>query len=266
MKKILLILIMPVFMGFKAGNDIDETKMNRDLEIAKNILATLVKSGSHSFFSGESIDASYIKGYGVVFTIPEHFVYFHSNGFMAIPALPPIPDIDVIVEVDPVIEEFDEENLSDEEKAAQREIIREQKREVQRQEQEIKRQVQKMELQREEIERAREKARIKVHEAKAWQGLEDVEPIDWEEVMITFMTDYADLIGQLQPNERIVIKQKSPFQQAVLAWSHYQDEDNEKEEAANTSAEVLRKDVTAYKSGKINKEQFVDRIVLKKKS
>ena len=93
MKKILLILIIPVFMGFKAGNDIDETKMNRDLEIAKNILATLVKSGSHSFFSGESIDASYIKGYGVVFTIPEHFVYFHSNGFMAIPELPPIPDI-----------------------------------------------------------------------------------------------------------------------------------------------------------------------------
>ena len=241
MKKILLILVIPVFMGFKAGNDIDETKMNRDLEIAKNILATLVKSGSHSFCSGESIDASYIQGYGVVFTIPEHFVYFHSNGFVALPELPPIPDIDVIVEVDPIIEEFDEANLSDEEKAAHREMVREHKREVQRQEQEIKRQVQKMEIQREEIERAREKARIKVHEARDWHGMHDMEPIDWEEVMITFMTDYADLIGQLQPNERIVVKQKSPFQQAVLAWSHYQDEDSEKEEAANTSAEVLRK-------------------------
>ena len=78
MKKLIILLSLPVFLGFKTGQEIDQKKMNRDLEIAKNILATLIKTGSDSFFGGESIDASYIKDYGVVFTIPEHLVYFHT--------------------------------------------------------------------------------------------------------------------------------------------------------------------------------------------
>jgi hypothetical protein len=51
MKKIIvLFLLIPLFMGFKKPQEFDEKKMNRDLEIAKNILATLIKSGSDSFF------------------------------------------------------------------------------------------------------------------------------------------------------------------------------------------------------------------------
>ena len=47
-------------------------------------------------FGGSSIDATYIKDYGVVFTIPEHLVYFHNGGnVFTIPEIPPIPDIDI---------------------------------------------------------------------------------------------------------------------------------------------------------------------------
>jgi len=99
MKKLIIVLIVPFLFSFKTGNELDEKRMNRDLEIAKNILATLIKSDSDSFFGGESIDASYIKDYGVVFTIPEHLVYFHSGGnIIAIPEMPPIPDVDVVVD------------------------------------------------------------------------------------------------------------------------------------------------------------------------
>ncbi|MCK5699989.1 MAG: hypothetical protein KAI29_02515, partial [Cyclobacteriaceae bacterium] len=101
MKKILIILIIPILFGFKTGQEIDEKKMNRDLEIAKNILATLIKTGSNSFYGGTSIEASYIKDYGVVFTIPEHLVYFHtgSRAVLAMPELPAYPDFDMEVDV-----------------------------------------------------------------------------------------------------------------------------------------------------------------------
>ena len=101
MKKILIILIVPILFGFKKGQEIDEKKMNRDLEIAKNILATLIKTESNSFYGGTSIEASYIKDYGVVFTIPEHLVYFYSDpGVIAIPEIPAYPDFDMDIDVD----------------------------------------------------------------------------------------------------------------------------------------------------------------------
>ena len=56
MKKIIILLIVPLFFGFRTGQEIDEKKMNRDLEIAKNILATLIKSGSDSFYGSTSIE------------------------------------------------------------------------------------------------------------------------------------------------------------------------------------------------------------------
>ena len=37
MKKLIILIIIPVFFGFKTGEEIDQKKMNRDLEIAKNI-------------------------------------------------------------------------------------------------------------------------------------------------------------------------------------------------------------------------------------
>ena len=90
MKKIIILCIIPLFFGFKSGEGIDENKMNRDLEIAKNIIATLIKTDANSFFGGNSIEASYIKGYGVVFTIPEHLVFFHGGpgNFFVMPKMP----------------------------------------------------------------------------------------------------------------------------------------------------------------------------------
>jgi hypothetical protein len=84
--------------------------------------------------------------------------------------------------------------------------------------------------------------------------------INWEELMITFLADYADLIGQLKPAECIVLKQLSPGSEFGLIWQG----DVESPEANGIEAVVKRQDVTDYKTGKLSREEFVTRVIIKK--
>lgn len=254
MKKILIILIVPIFFGFKTGQEIDEKKMNRDLEIAKNILATLIKTESNSFYGGTSIEASYIKDYGVVFTIPEHLVYFYSGPrAITIPEIPAYPDFDMDFDVDVHIDKENNEH--------HRVII---KKEIKRAREESKVAEKEAERRMQEALSLQE-AQIVLAETHRMATSGQMNEIDWEDIMITFLSDYADLIGQLQPNEKIVINQKSPFDDFVVVWGGT--DYNERLENTNSSisAEVYRKDVKAYKSGKIKLEEFKKRVKIKKK-
>ncbi len=251
-KTSIFILILPLLFSFKSGNEIDAKKMNRDLEIAKNIFATLIKSGSGNFFGSQSIEASYIKDFGVVFTIPEHLVYFSTGGdhFIHVPEVPPMPEMNFQFEF-----KFDEVDsstrLNDEKMRAELDKAKEQV-------------IQK----KEEIVIAREKARVAVAESRELRGFAESgveKDINWEEVMITFMTDYADLIGQLQPEDKIVINQKSPSNQFVMVWRGDSKTEHQRPERSSISAEVVRKDLTAFKSGKINRDEFIKHISITKK-
>ena len=121
MKKIAILLMISIIFGFKSSQQIDENKMNRDLEIAKNILATLIKTDSHSRFGGSAIEASYIKDYGVIFSIPEQMVYFHTgpNTLIRIPEPPPYPDFDMNFDFD-----IDEEITAEDKKEIEKEVKR----------------------------------------------------------------------------------------------------------------------------------------------
>jgi hypothetical protein len=268
MKKIMiLILVIPIFLSFKTGQEIDEMKMNRDLEIAKNILATLIKTGSNSFFGGQSIEASYIKDYGVVFTIPEHLVYFNTSAdhFFEIPDAPSIPDIPAIADVD-VQFDFDYDDDSDllveeEARARAKENIEKAKKDMERAKADMKRNQEEMKLRQEETRAAIAKSR---ELRELYVNSDKKSDINWEEVMVTFMTDYADLIGQLQPEEKIVINQKSPYSEMVFIWKGNGTSERQETPSSSISAEVARKDVSAYKSGKINKDEFVKRISINK--
>lgn len=259
MKRYLILCVIPVFLGFKSRQDIDERKMNRDLEIAKNILATLIKGNSSSFIGGESIDASYIKDYGVVFSIPEHLVYFHS-GVSPVIAIPeaPMPDFDFKFEPDFEIHYDEDYEMSEEDKVRleiEKEKLKEQKELIKEEQKRIKAEIK-------AVEKERAKALAKASAVReVYVGDGQTSNIDWREIMVTFMTDYADLIGQLKPNERVVINQKSPFEELVVVWAGVGEE--QKPEHKGISAEVLRKDITAFKSGKISEKEYVERITIK---
>lgn len=245
-------------MGFKKPQEFDEKKMSRDLEIAKNILATLIKSGSDSFFGSRSIEASYIKDFGVVFTIPEHLVYFHTgDAWLTIPEMPPMQELAPMTDIDV---QFDVD--VDEDREAVR-IDRERAREeMQRAREQMDKQRQDFKIQQEEIRSAMAEAReLEEYHVRAGGKSSD---INWEEIMVTFMTDYADLIDQLQPDEKIVINQKSPQRELVMIWKGKGTSEKIESGPSSISSEVLRKDLTDYKSGKINRDEFVKRIVISK--
>ena len=255
MKNIAVLLIISVLFGFKSGQQIDEKKMNRDLEIAKNILETLIKTDSHSRFSGSTIDASYIKDYGVIFSIPEQMVYFHAgpNTIVRIPEPPPYPDFDMNFDFDMNID-IDEEITVEDRKEIEKEAKRAKK--------EFEKEKKEMEKSKIEVEAALAEAE-ELHEIYVSSGKSN--EIDWEEIMITFLADYADLIGQLKPDEKIVINQNSPYDEMIIIWSGSGASEPDMDGKIGLSVEVFSKDVKAYKAGKINRKEFEKRVVVKKK-
>lgn len=292
MKKIIMLLIVPIFFGFRTGQEMDEKKMNRDLEIAKNILSTLIKSGSDSFFGGSSIEASYIKDYGVIFNIPAHLVYFHSGPktIIAIPETPEVPDFEMDMDLD-VDTEFEYQyDLIEKEKAIikkEKEFIEQEKKKIKQEKKKEKQKQEKIEQEMitEELDRAREKGQISAREAyrvtsreraraavlaetrelkEIYVSAGQTSEIDWEEIMLIFLADYADLIGQLQADEKIVINQQSPYDELVYVWSGSGTDESENSDKVGLSVEVFRKDVAAYKLGKINRDEFDKRVTVKK--
>ena len=72
MKKLSIIIAMIVLPWVMNAQTIDMERMDRDIEIAENILSTLSnqKSGQNLFF-GNKAEGNYIEGYGVIFYLPK---------------------------------------------------------------------------------------------------------------------------------------------------------------------------------------------------
>lgn len=246
MKK--LVLLTMILLGSQAliAQSIDEDKMERDLEVAKNILATLMKTELDMQFEGRSLEADYIEGYGVIFTIPRHFVYFHIPP----PKIaPPNIRFEGIGQGNTIIITGDDDE----------EVIKEKKEALK------------------EARKAEEEAMAEMEEGmKEYEEQMEEEMATWtenvveqneklEQAMITFLADYADLIGQLKPEEKILINQESPYENYnfVFAGSDVftgSDVRVENAEPGNLSMEVAKKDISSYKSGKISLEEFQSRI------
>jgi len=253
MKKLVLLIL--ILLGCQAviAQAIDEERMNRDLEVAKNILATLMKSDSEGYLDGRNLEADYLKGYGVIFTIPRHYMYFH---------IPPPKISAPVIRIEGIGNDRTIVIAGDKDK----EILEEKKREL------------------EEAKRVQEEARAEVEfevqaemeaQMKEYEEEMKTEMENWgetvleqneklEQVMVTFLADYADLIGQLKPEDKILINQESPYENYGVLWTT--DEGSvESPKFAGLSMEVAKKEITGYKGGKISLEEFKKRILIKTK-
>lgn len=75
MRKTLNAAIILLTINFNLySQEFDDTRMDRDLEVAENILATLSSKGSRLGYWGRSVSGTYVKGYGVILTLPQNFV------------------------------------------------------------------------------------------------------------------------------------------------------------------------------------------------
>lgn len=81
----------------------------------------------------------------------------------------------------------------------------------------------------------------------------------WIGDMKTFLVDYSDLIGQLKPEDKIMVTSESSLRGGT--WNTFELEMSGKSlSTSGSSVEITKKDVTAYKSGKISRAEALKRI------
>jgi hypothetical protein len=224
MKKIKLIWIaIAAVMSATAfaQNKIDEERMQRDIEVAENILGTLIKQqfGKRAFFPME-VNGNYVSGYGVTFRVPtEAFGFigaFSSDSWDANPLIVGHP--------------FDNNELvySTSPRATSATVIAGKKG---------------------------EDAKLKNKKVNA-----DSSKISINDKILAaaknFIADYGDLITQLGPNEKIVVTNKGQSFERV--WINGFGGDNFKR--SYLSIEGTKGDVNQFRQGKITRDQLLNRI------
>lgn len=284
MKKLMIVALLLV-NGVAIAQNIDEERMNRDLEIAKNVLATLLKGENDVFLGSRSIEGSYVPGYGVIFTIPRHY----STFFVRPPRPPRVMvapktgeawgDGESVIIMEEQVKAYAEQA---EEIAEKQQKLAEKQTEMLRKQEELSRK--QSELSEEEQHKLQEAigeieinaeqlaaiAKEAEEQALKWQSdyTENLEAAmqKAEQAVITFLADYADLIGQLKPEDKILVKQESLNDRLVVGWAGSEEivGIGEEDTPGGFAAEVSKKVITDYKSGKLTFEEFKEKVNIKK--
>lgn len=217
-KFFIIVIIGLVVHGPAMAQSVDETRMKRDIEVAENVLATLIKQEfeQNVTFFGLDVKGSYHPGYGVTFRVPSDqsmpfFVTFggnelrgaavniDANGYRySVNGNPPEP---------PVAREENELSLRD--KSEEREALRS------------------------------DSARAGYHNRIISAAQK-------------FILDYGDFLSQLKPDERIVVTNQSDQR-------HFYFHPGQR---TRISVEGSRADVTAFRQGKMSREQALKKLTV----
>ena len=267
--------------------------MNRDLEIAKNVLATMLKGDSERHWGSGSINGTYVQGYGVIFTIPKHYSMIHVIPPRAVVA-PRVrvrtsgsDDATVIIEGDVKAYAEEAEKLAKKQEQLikkQEELAKQQKELSESEKEELAEAMAEIEFNAQEIAEIAKEAeeQVLLWQAEYSESLE-ASMKKTEQAVITFLADYADLIGQLKPTDNILIKQDSPFEEEIFIYGMDEGDDvwvdadidvdaddtdvtgiysGGNKKGSGFSAEVTKKVVTDYKTGKIDFDTFKEKVVV----
>lgn len=223
MKTMMKFWIGVLAMGMQAqasyAQTIDEERMKRDIEVAENVLATLIKHeiGQEGTFFGLDVTGTYHPGYGVTFRVPtDHMPVFTislsgddvhgatviSDGFnyrYSVRTTPPKP---------PHKGELAEGNTIKLKDPAQEKI-------------------------QSKVDSMRDSYNERVIGAAS-----------------NFILDYGDVISQLTPNEKIVVTNQMERPQFVFRTG----------KRTRISVEAVRADVTAFRQGKISRDQALKKL------
>ncbi|HBH24469.1 MAG TPA: hypothetical protein DDY13_13740 [Cytophagales bacterium] len=250
MKAIVMTTIIGLFAA-PVWAQIDEGRMERDLEISKNILSTLLKEEDVGMISRRSIKANYIDGYGVIFKLPGSIM---SYDFMI--NAPRVGTVSSnrfeFKDGNKVIIMGDDEESEALKKRIEEEIDRDYDVDV------VIDEKYEVEIDEENDGKDVKETRVTVHSDRSQKGNKDSEAL--QNALVTFLADYADLIGQLKPDDKITVKQESGEASFVFIWKD--DEGNTSEEKNNGGLSVTasKKDISDFRSGKIDRNTFEERV------
>ncbi len=195
---------------------IDDERMTRDIEVAENVLSTLIKHevNQQRTFFGLEIQGSYQQGYGVTFRLPGDysmpFVISTKGGF----GVTVYGRDNTLSPAVAYSRDEEEDEHRDDEKAIQlREASREKRRAS--------------------VDSIRDE-----YNKRLIQAAKD------------FIIDYGDFISQLAPNERIIVTNQGENR----SWYFKENK------RTHISIEGTKADVTAFKQGKITREQAIGKL------
>ncbi len=223
-----------------AQSKVDDERMQRDLQVAENILGTLIKQqfGKRQFFPME-VQASYLPGYGVTFRVPSEmfgnmFFMQEDDGSwnMDGPPVPPAP----VIAGQPGSSFSYSYSTTDEHRA---------------------------EEQAEGKYTKAKKPRV-LNQAKTYKGrktnTDSTSNAYHEKIMEAaknFIADYGDLLTQLQPNEKIVVTNKSEGNGFRMTWIGAMGRGQKQN---LVTVEGTKADVNQFRQGKMTREQLLEKL------
>lgn len=213
--------VLIVFSIALAQSKIDDQRMNRDLEVAENVLSSLFKQqfGRRNFFPLE-LKGTYTEGYGVTFRLPDGFN--DPVRLMMIAPEPPDPS-------EPIEMEWSDDGRSfsysyhNEERDC------------------------------EDCEKIKLKNKIRTPRTAAADTVQSSYDEKFIEASKNFIADYGDLISQLSPEEKIMITNQSDNHNSWFR-SFRSDDRN------FITVEAIRGDINLGRQGKITREQLLSKI------
>lgn len=220
--------------------------MERDIEVAENILGTLLRqqTGRRNFFPIET-SGSYAPGYGVTLRIPQDGPFAFM--FMA----PPDPADIMTEEISPNGTTI---TMSTAPKVAR----------GQRAKAEAERSVAEEQRAKAEAERSMSRSYSRSGRgswsmsASSSDSTEEVTSKKFISIATNFLADYGDVLSQLKPEEKVIVTNRSnEFEGGFeFRWPG----GGSRMQRSTVSAEVKREDIQLLKMGKITRDQFMTRI------
>jgi hypothetical protein len=203
------------------GQNIDKERMERDIEVAENVLGTLLRqsttrSRSSYFFS--DVKGNYTPGFGVIFSLPFNDWVVVGSVRSDCDGCPPSV-------------------LSIGKNGG---VVVGQNRDVGANAMK-------------DDERQRQKAAASMDSAR------NAMKAAYIDAMKTFLADYGDLIGQLKDNEKIMVTNRpSGFSQSWTSYSGVMS--SHKSKRTLLSAEVLKSDLSKARQGQLTRSQLLQKI------
>lgn len=223
-------IVVAFIISATGQTKIDEQRMQRDIEVAENILTTLIKQefSRRNFFPVEII-GEYREGHGVTFRLPEHIsgnMHMFMNDDFESPNIimntGPGNSFSYSISGDAIVNPEQEEAIAAGSRAQSR---------------------------------APQRIRSPKSKKSVSDSLEQTADQKFIQAAKNFLADYGDLISQLQPNEKIIITNRGDNQNPWFAFQGLNKQ-------SLISVEALKSDLTQAKLGKITRDQLLEKIKL----
>lgn len=219
-----------------------DSRLDRDIAVAENVLNTLIKQefSKRNFFP-VNVKGTYRSGYGATFIVPTDMLspmVWGSNDIIMLDGAPgsyaysfstsPEPDRLPVLETETAKDKAISDRERNEARIAKTKAT-------------------------EERERVAVGGGVKTRSKKANRdSISAVVNAKIVEVAKNFLADYGDLLSELKPEEKVIVTNRSENSQHWY-W-------NQNEKRSILVVEALKGDLTAFRQGKISREQLLAKI------